>query len=387
MRNEALKKLPRRALACLLLCCAVPALASAQPKERSRSGVRSASLGVLSDAYDHFLSPLFWERNPSGTLSVYTGIDDTTLSVAFAGNVAKDLYAAFLFEERITNYKWWPQNMTDESWTVLVGWRNLALKGGYYDFCYSGGKGTAQPYLFAGGKWRAGGRLLRAAVGFDVAMQFASGNKMDVYQPQGHVLAFFGQDADNGWGAEYRVMGTLASAHNVTDVEDAPLRHELSLRYGKVWQAAPRLSVGLRPELRAGINAVNPAARLNNFLPERGEFELYAAFPLALEFRPGRQGALSLVAALGADIYYASFDHIGHTGTGGSNYAGWVPGIMLGLGGRLDIAGRCVVQLGMSVTARPELTADHSEHEYDIDEISLFSLLEAPLSLSVQLRL
>lgn len=361
-------------------------LLSAQPKERNQSGEKTASFEVFATSYDNYLNPLFWDLNFAGNFSLYTGIAHETISIACAKNFTQNFYWAFLFEEKITNYKWWPQNMTDESWTILLAWKDFMLKGGYYDFCYSGGKGTAQPYLYAGTNIPLDRNTLNLAIGFDVAMQFASGNKMDVFQPQGHLLASYGKDENNGLGLEYHIMGTCASAHNVTDARNAPLHHKIRLWYGKTWHILGNSQAGIHPYIFVNLNAINPTVKLNNFLPDRGSYDFCAAIPLAVKIYPGKQDFFSFTTSLKLELYYASFDHTGYDGIGGSNYAGWVPGIGVGIGGQFNLGTKCFLNFAMNFTARPEVTEDNSAHEYELKAISIHNLLESPLSISLQLR-
>ncbi|MBR5867404.1 MAG: hypothetical protein IKZ04_05795, partial [Spirochaetaceae bacterium] len=169
----------------------------AQTEKITKSGLETASFDVFSESYDNYQNPFFWNQSAVKNISVYSGIYDNSLNIACAGFMTSKLYGAFSYTEKISNYKWWPQNMTDESWTFLLGWDDFAVKGGYYDFCYSEGKGTAEPYLFMGKKWDLKHNILGVMVGFDVAMQFASGSKMDVYQNAGHLQAFYGKDFSN----------------------------------------------------------------------------------------------------------------------------------------------------------------------------------------------
>ena len=204
----------------------------AQTEKITKSGLETASFDVFSESYDNYQNPFFWNQSAVKNISVYSGIYDNSLNIACAGFMTSKLYGAFSYTEKISNYKWWPQNMTDESWTFLLGWDDFAVKGGYYDFCYSEGKGTAEPYLFMGKKWDLKHNILGVMVGFDVAMQFASGSKMDVYQNAGHLQAFYGKDFSNGIIFEYKIMGTFPAKHNITDVQNVPFLL-LMERFGK----------------------------------------------------------------------------------------------------------------------------------------------------------
>jgi len=360
----------------------------AQPKERHSSGTKTASFGVFSVGYDTYFSPLFWDQNSSGKFSVYTGIENTTLSMACAGYFNNDWYGAFLFEEKITNYKWWPENMTDESWTFLFGYQDsFMVKAGYYDFCYSGGKGTAEPYLYLGTQYKVRDKILRVSGGVDIALQYSKGNTMDVFQPKGHILLFFGENIQNGIGLEYYAMGTYAGFQNTTNVTDIPLNQKIAFWWGKIWDFSSTLSVGIRPYFFAIYNAINPTVSLNNIFPDENEYEMFLRIPLAIQFYPGNQNYFSLITSLQIQLYYASFDHLGYEGLGGNNYGGWVPGIGLGFGLSWNLGSKCFLQCGFQYIAQPELTENLSEHEYYLEGISVQALLQRPLTVSLQIKL
>ncbi len=360
-----------------------------QVEKMQESGIKSASFGVFSEVYDTYQNTFFygWRQSSANKLSVFTGINDTTLNIACAGYFNSSLYGAFSYTEKITNYKWWPQNMTDESWTFLLAWNDFAVKGGYYDFCYSGGKGTAQPYLFLSKKWNKNSNYFAVTVGFDVAMQFASGSKMDVYQNQFHLLAFYGKDINNGINLEYKLMGTYAAKHNVTDVIDVPFFHKILCDYGKVWNLSPGLNLGIHPEIFTRINSINTTTKLHNFIPVKNQFDFYFSFPLSLEYFPGIQDYFSIITSVKIDTYYASFNHLGYKGLGGNNYKGWVPGIGLGFGFKFNFFDKGSLNFGFNYTACPELTDDLNVNEYYMEEISVLSLLRSPITVSLILKI
>ena len=355
-------------------------------QDKNFTGINKSSFGVFSSDYDSFLSSLFWQKTTADNLSVYSGIDENTLNIGFSKNLTENLYSAFLFQEKITNYKWWPQNMTDESWTVLMAWKSFMAKAGYYDYCISEGLGTALPYLFLGNKWQIKDNELHCALGFDVAMQFGSGNKMDVFQPKAHFLFSFGKNQDEGLILKYRIMGTYASAHNITNVNNAPLLHEFFVSYGKIWKLLPNLSVGIKPIFDLNLNAINPTKMLISFLPSKNEFDLYFALPLALKIYPTEKQIFSFVTSIKIDIFYASYDHLGYNGLGGNNYSGWVPGIGFGVGGRFAFSDKCFLDFGINYTAIPQVTKDLNEHEYELKNVSVQSLLESPFTVSLQIN-
>lgn len=372
----------------LLFCLTQSYILFSQPLDsiQTTSGISTASFGTFTSTYDNFLSILFWQKSYAENFSLYTGINDNTLNIAFATNFTESLYTAFLFQEKITNYKWWPQNMTNESWTVLVAWKNLMAKAGYYDYCISEGVGTALPYLFLGNKWKLQDWKLKGAVGFDVAMQFASGNKMDVFQPKAHFLLAIEKSKDQEILLKYRIMGTYASAHNVTDVANTPLFHDIYLNYKKNIELLPNLTFGINPFFSARFNTIPPTEQLIDFLPIQNEYDLYLAVPLALKIIPKGQKTFTFVTSLKIDIYYASYDHLGNEGLGGNNYSGWVPGIGIGLGGILNFSDKCFLDFGINYTAIPEVTSDLNEHEYELKNVSVQSLLESPFTVSLQIN-
>ena len=81
----------------------------AQPLEaeqdKGKSGINNASFGIFNSDYDNYLNSLFWNNISTENFSIYAGIDETTLNIGFTKKFSNNLYSAFLFQEKITNYK------------------------------------------------------------------------------------------------------------------------------------------------------------------------------------------------------------------------------------------------------------------------------------------
>ena len=146
------------------------------------------------------------------------------------------------------------------------------------------------------------------------------------------------------------------------------------------------MNVGIHPDFFVRINAINPTVKLNNFVPEKNQFDFYFALPFALEFYPDNQKIFSLITSFKMDIYYASFNHLGYDGFGESNYKGWVPGIGLGFGCNFNFSDKGSLNIGFNYTACPNVTEDFSKNEYEMNSISILALLESPITVSLCLN-
>ena len=320
---------------------------------------------------------LYWTEISQIPRALYTGINDNQLNVDVAGFL-DSVYSSFSYAEKISNYKAWPDNMTDETVSLLLGFPGgLGILASYYDFCCSEGIGTAMPSLAISKAFNLGPSVLRTSAGVNMAFRYPSANIMDLFQPKLTLVVNYGKNADNGFGTEYEFMPTCEGTHNYTDVSSIPAYQKISCWYGKVWNIGGNLNVGIRPNMFITYNAIDPSERLYNVVSDSGNMEFLARIPLSFQITQGN--SVEYVISLLVGLYYASFDHEGSSNWLGGNNAH-------GLGGCLNVNEYCSIQIASNFIRIPELTADDDEHQYVAKDISVSNIQDIPLSVSVILR-
>ncbi|MCI1208467.1 MAG: hypothetical protein LKF96_03355 [Treponema sp.] len=353
--------------------------AQAQFHTPVESAVRTASFGVFSVPYDYGLNLLYWTEVTGVAGALHTGINDNQLNACVSG-IFGPLYGAFRYSEKITNYKAWPDNMTDEEVALLLGFRSgLGFRIKYYDFCYSDGKGTAMPSLAVSKIFPAEqGKRLRSSFEVDMGFRYCIANIMDLFQPRMTFHVDYGTNAGDGCGIIYQVMPTLKGTHNRTDVSSIPVYQKLENWYGKTWFLGSNLRVGIRPDVFVDYNAVNPSVRLYNVIPDKGNMEFHARLPFSFLVNPGEKVEYAVSFLVG--LYYANFDHQGTGWPGGNNNSGWVPELGAGAGFCMNVNKHCSIQMASNFIRIPELTG--SNNTYSSENISVANMVNAPLSLS-----
>ena len=370
------------------------------------SGRNTASFGILRTDYDNFTDFFYWndaaiEKDLSPV--VYGGVDENYWN---AGANAKygTLKASLLFYEQIANYKNWPSNMTDLGVVVNFGiGENFTMQARYYDFCYSGGKGTAMPggtlaCLLGKGEYKH-----RLAASLDWSFWYLEPWYADTMFAKPFVNYDFSKDGSNGFGLQYRGSFPFAGAGNETDISDVAKSHTISFWAG-IAKDIENFTVGVRPNAYITFNAVNLTDLPKN---KKGEIEDYNPFardgnkefhillPATITYHVTDK--IEIIAAVFFGLYYANFDHISFTdqngnvekykGTGGSNKKGWVNEKGVGLGLNFTISPRCSFQIGSNFIRIPELTGTGSNnafenHRYTAENLSAANIAKAPLSIS-----
>lgn len=370
------------------------------------SGKNTASFGVLRTDYDNFTDYFYWndvklEKNFYPVF--YCGVDDNYWN---AGASAKygDLKASLIFYEQISTYKNWPSNMTDLGLAFNIGLGDkLTFQGRYYDFCYSGGKGTAMPggtiaYIFGDNEFRH-----RAAASIDWCFWFLGPWDADVMFPRMSVKYDWSRDSSNGLGASYMAAPPMKGTGNQTNVNKIATSHTLRFWAG-IAKDIEDFTVGIRPDIYIMLNAVNPTALPKNKYGEvedynpfarKGLNEFHLSLPIALTYHINEK--IELIASVFLGFYYANFDHSNFvdsagnkkkfSGLGGNNNRGWVCEKGVGLGINFDISPRASLQIGTKFIRIPELTGNESgnafdNHLYTAENISAANLAKAPLSVS-----
>lgn len=202
----------------------------------TQSAVYTATFGNYSLPYDTFLDEMYWTQSNTGKTSTYTGINTNQLNLGVAVNIFSKWYGAFAYKDIISDYKWWPENMTHESWTGFFAFKNLlSIRVGYLDFCYSEGKGTAMPFLYIGYIHGDSDYKFRFSLGTDLAFRYSSGSNNDVIQPITTVSFDYSKNKNSGFGLKYLFTPTFKGKDNITNVNDIPLCSNISVWYGNTW--------------------------------------------------------------------------------------------------------------------------------------------------------
>lgn len=370
------------------------------------SGMNTASFGVFRTDYDNFTDYFYWndvslEKDFYPTF--YAGVDENYWN---AGASAKyqDLKASLIFYEQISAYKDWPSNMTDLGLAFNIGLgEKLTFQGRYYDFCYSGGKGTAMPggtvaYIFGEDEFKH-----RAAASIDWCFWFLGPWTADVMFPRMSVKYDWSRDSSNGVGASYMAAPPMKGVGNKTDVHKVATSHTF-----KFWAGTTKdiedFTVGIRPDLHIVLNTANPTdlpknkkGEVDDYNPfaKKGYNEFHFSLPVAISYHITEK--VELVASVFFGLYYANFDHANfvdsagnkkkYSGLGGSNNRGWVCEKGIGLGLIFDISPRASLQIGTKFIRVPELTGDETgnafdNHLYTAENLSAANMAKAPLSVS-----
>lgn len=370
------------------------------------SGRNTASFGILRSDYDNFTDYFYWndvKLEKDFYPSVYAGVDENYWN---AGASAKygDLKASLIFYEQISAYKDWPANMTDLGLAFNIAFgETFTFQGRYYDFCYSGGKGTAMP----------GGTLAfvlgendfkhRLALSEDWCFWYLGPWNADVMFPRTSVKYDWSRDASSGFGLSYQISPAMKAPGNETDVSKIATGHTI-----KAWAGLTKdieeFTVGIRGDASVTLNAVNQTDLPQNSLGEiqdynpfarSGNKEFHMRLPVTISYHITNK--VEIIASVFFGLYYANFDHAffkdsnnnttKYTGLGGCNKSGWVCEKGLGLGLNFEINPRANLQIGTNFVRIPELTGEETgnafeNHLYEAENLSAANMAKAPLSIS-----
>lgn len=367
---------------------------------QQHSGRNTASFGVLRTEYDDYTDVFYWSaaRHEKDLMpTVYGGIDENYWN-AGASIEHKKLYGSLIFYEQIANYKNWPSNMTDLGLLLTLGIGDaLTVQARYYDFCYSGGKGTAMPGLWLAKSFGGGEYRHRLAAGIDWSFWYLEPWYADVMFARTTLRYDFSKDSSNGAGIQYMIVPPLKGAGNQTDIDSVAVSHSIGVWAG-ITKDMERLTIGVRPNGFITINAVNPTAmrrnkdgELEDYNPfaKSGNMEFLVRLPASISYRI--TDSVEIVASVIFGLYYANFDHKDYDGLGGNNNRGWVNEKGAGLGLNFTINERCTLQIGSCFTRIPELKEDHvddqfRDHQYTAKNVSAKNIADAPLSISGKFR-
>lgn len=364
---------------------------------QTESAIKTASFGVFSSTYDFAMNEMYSDFLQKPQYEFFSGITDDNLNIDGALMLGP-LYASLRYFQKITVYKGWPQNMTDETVELYASLpNNWNFRARYYDFCYSQGKGVVKPGFFLGHVSDSSdetGKKLRVSFGSDLALYYPSANDIDIIQLFTTVKVDYSVDAIDGAGFSYTIAPSWAGPQNITSEDDIPTTVSFTLWTGKSWELEGNSTVGARPNIYMSVNGVNPTANTNlnvegcsyNTLPEFGNFEMLAQIPLSICIRPLKSEKISLLTSLMIGFYYASFNHLDENTTGGYNAKGWVPQTGIGFGGMIQVNRKCSIQAGIQFIRMPQQTQDSNINKYDAEKISASNIAQEPISISIHLR-
>lgn len=389
-------------ISCLLgmsLCFSFFGKANAEVFTVNESGVYNSSMSVFSTDYDIYMDPLYWCDIEQSVFMLQAGLQNDYLSVGAATNYF-GFYAALDANQRITDYKYWPDNQTDEEYSLLLGFNNnLAAKIHYFDFCYSEGRGIIQPGITFSKKFDLGNeRAIRAMIDASWKQIYYESMTIEYSQPNFTVQVDYGRNRDNGVGLSYYVM---PSAHK-NDWDESPAYHKIGFWVGKTFDFEDNFSLGIRPQgyfaVHEWYRAFNKTTNHYEYAPEDKTMAAYMIVPLSFKYTI-LDGKVDLFASLLIGFYYANFKHIGNDhseyidgtyGPGGRNLNGCIPLTGYGLGASINISKRANLTLGSKIIRVPEArineNGDVDTYRYDAKSLSLAECAKSPLYISLSFK-
>lgn len=360
------------------------------------SGAQTSSFGVFRNEYDDYTDVFYWDsvtHEQDIIPTVYGGIDENYWNAGVSADY-KSIYGSFIFYEQIANYKNWPNNMTDLGLAATIGIRDIiTVQARYYDFCYSGGKGTAVPGLTIAKSFGDSSYKPRAAVGCDLSFWYLEPLVPDMIFPRSYFRFDFSKDSMNGIGFKYLIVPRIKGSRNQVDIDTVSTSHTFSLWIGFT-KDFERFSVGVRPNSFVSINAINPTeARVSVDGPEAynpyahsGNREFLVRLPVSIKYNLTE--AVDFFFSVKFGLYHANFDHYSdenpYTGLGGNNNKGWVCEKGIGFGLNFEISPKCNVQVASNFTRIPEYAGDN--HFYKAKNVSLANIAKEPLTVSAKFQ-
>lgn len=389
-------------VSCLLgmsLCFSFFEKVNAEVFTVNESGVYNSSFSVFSTEYDIYMDSLYWNDVEQSKLMLQAGLQNDYLSVGVATNYF-GFYAALNANERITDYKYWPDNQTDEEYSLILGFNNnFAIKAHYFDFCWSEGRGIIQPGGTISKKWDLeNGKSIRAMFDGGWKAVYFKSKTVEYNQPNFSAQIDYGENRDNGFGLGYYIM---LSGHK-GDWNESPAFHKINFWFGKTVDFEDNLSVGIRPQGFFAVNewyrAFDKTTNHYQYAPVSGNIAGYAILPLSFKYSVF-EGKVDLYASLMIGFYYANFRHVGNNyseyidgtyGLGGRNLSGCIPLSGYGLGASFNISQRAKLSLGSKIVRIPEARLDENDrvdtYRYDAKSLSLAECLKSPLYLTFSLK-
>lgn len=349
-----------------------------------------ASFGAFCSQYDHYLDPLYWQEAENSDYQGFFGFDRNFLDIGGTVNLW-GIYWALNYNQQISNYRDWPENMTDEEIGFMVGLPcGWGFSAHYYDFCYTGGKGIIESGLEIGNAFGEGERKLRVSLSGDYQLIFRGSLDIAYYQPKGELSVDYSKSADSGFGVKYRMMGTFDNGYE----RAAPYNHRVSLWLGLTHDFADNLTFAFHPSLCGTFNSFYPGydavAQKYEARPEWGNLDAEIIVPFSFKYHLGSLEQVKLITTVMIGAFYSNFDHtyaeygihLGSMGMASNNDAGCVPYAGVGLGAEIAVNKNLNIALSSRFVRLPEKNEADSGRYY-AKNMSFASISSEPLSISI----
>ena len=349
-----------------------------------------ASFGAFSTQYDHYLDVRYWSDEENSKYQGFFGFERNFLNIGASAELF-GVYWAVDYDQQISNYRDWPENMTDEEIGFLIGLPSgWGIGGHYYDFCYTGGKGIIESGLEIGNAFGSGEKKLRVSLAGNYQLIFRGSLDIAYYQPNGELSVDWSKNESSGFGAKYKLMGTFDNGYE----KAAPWYHRVSLWLGLQHFFQDNLEFVFRPELYGAFNSFYPGydadAQKYAACPEWGNLEAQIIVPFSFKYHLGKFEQVKLITTVMIGAFYANFDHVystygihfGAMGMATNNDAGCVPYAGLGLGAEINVNKNMSVALSSRFVRLPEKNEEDSGR-YSAENMSFSSISSEPLSLSI----
>lgn len=353
------------------------------------SAVNVSSFGVFSTDFDTFVKPMYYsDTRTSEHVTAYTGISQNFYNAGVSG-MYNDFYGSLIFWEKVANYSAWPHNHTNLGLSFTVARNNWAVQTRYLDFCYGKGRAYIDPGVTVAKIFETDSSYkLRISLAHDFFVRYWKSAKEDAFMPKTSIAIDYSEDSSRGFGLEYNYVAYLTGSNNKTDVSNCPDTHRFYAWGGLAYDLDENITVGFRPSFLFVLNGANPVKSTYNCYSEYWNNEFHALLPLSVKYAFNSKIDLFVSVLFGQ--YYASFDHLGYTGTGGSNFHGWVTENGLGMGINARLSPKCTVQIGSQFTAIQENDSDPENPTYKAafyksENVSASNIGEAPISAIIQL--
>lgn len=358
------------------------------------SGVNGATFSLFSSSYDYTFDPLYSLESTPQKFEVQTGFFDDYLNLGTAF-MAGPAEVTFNYYQRITNYKAWWDNLTDEGLCVMASFPSLnaGIYARYFDQCYYNGKGRAQP---GAGIFKTFDSVpLRLSLDADSIFCSIKGNTTDLIQYPVNFRAEYSKDRQSGIGLEYTIMFTTEGKENETDISGLDPLQTFGGWAAKEFSLSRNASVAARVQGHFSVNALNTAddtTILNvpggnkNRVPKNGQKEGLLQVPFGIKYVCGKNQNVELYAAMMFGFYWSNFDHYSTEHEGGYNGHGWVPQTGMGFAARVELTPNAAFQAGSSFIRMPQVADKDDSVNYTAEHISLSSIFDSPLSASLSLK-
>lgn len=382
--------LQKTAVSAFLLFSALFGAEAASFQVPHSSAQNYASFGAFSSQYDQYLDARYWSDAENAKYQGFFGFDRNFLNIGATATLAC-VYLGVDYDQQISDYRDWPENMTDEEIGFLIGLPSgWGIGGHYYDFCYTGGKGIIESGLEIGNAFGAGEKKLRVLLAGNYQFIFRGSLDIAYYQPNGELAIDYSKNADSGFGVKYKLMGTFDNSYD----RAAPWYHKATFWLGLTHDFSDNLVFAFHPELYGVYNSFYPGydAEEQKYAacPEWGNIEAELIVPFSFKYHLGTLEQVKLITTVMIGAFYSNFDHVydtygihlGAMGMATNNDAGCVPYAGVGLGAEIAVNRDLSVALSSRFVRMPEKNTEDSGRYY-AKNMSFSSISSEPLSISI----